>query len=224
MIKLENVSKSYKPGKNVLDGISFEIKRGEFAFLVGASGSGKSTLLRLLTRQEVANSGDVFVAGKNLNKLKSWRVPSLRRNVGCVFQDYKLLQNKTIYNNVAYALEVVGHKKKHIAREVPITLELVGLSHKADDFPRELSGGEQQRVAIARVVAMRPYILLADEPTGNLDPKTSAGIMQLLGRISETGTTVLMATHEKEIVNSVKYRVIELDDGKLVRDVLGGTY
>lgn len=224
MIKLENVSKSYKPGKNVLEDVSFEIKRGEFAFLVGASGSGKSTLLRLLTRQEIANSGNVFVAGKNLNKLKSWRVPSLRRNVGCVFQDFKLLQNKNIYNNVAYALEVVGHKKSHIAQEVPIVLELVGLSHKAKDFPEELSGGEQQRVAIARVFVMRPYILLADEPTGNLDPKTSAGIVKLLERISETGTTVLMATHEKDIVNLMKRRVIELDDGKMTRDVPIGTY
>ncbi len=224
MIKLENVAKSYKRGDNVLEGVSFEVARGEFAFLVGVSGSGKSTLLRLLTRQERATDGNVFVAGKHLNKLKSWRVPALRRTVGCVFQDYKLLEDKDVYSNVAYALQVVGRNKREIEKEVPPVLELVGLSAKVKDFPNELSGGEQQRVAIARVFVMRPLILLADEPTGNLDPGTSADIMQLLERISQIGTTVLMATHERGIVDEMRRRVLELDDGRLVRDELGGSY
>ena len=224
MIKLENVSKSYKPEAYALNNVSFEIQRGEFVFLVGVSGSGKSTMLHLLNRQEKVSSGNIFVAGKDLNKLKSWRVPSLRRTVGCIFQDYKLLDDKNVYDNVAFALQVVGDKKSYIAKEVMAILNLVGLTDKSKNFPEELSGGEQQRVAIARAFVSHPLILLADEPTGNLDPKTSEGIMQLLDRISKTGTTVLMATHEKGIVNTMKHRVLELVDGELVRDEQQGSY
>ncbi len=224
MIKLENVSKLYRNKNQALEEISFEIERGEFVFLVGPSGSGKSTLLRLINRQEKASSGLVYVAGKNVGRLRPWRIPGLRRTVGCVFQDYKLLPSKTTYENVAFALVVQGKPKSYIKEQVQPTLEMVGLGGKARDFPSELSGGEQQRVAIARAFVNRPLILLADEPTGNLDPETSQGIMQILERISGLGTTVLMATHESAIVDTMKRRVIQLSSGHLVRDEFGGEY
>ncbi len=225
MIRLEGVSKIYRGQNYALRNVSCEIKRGEFVFLVGPSGSGKSTFLRLLNRQEKPNSGSVFVAGRDVGQLRRWRVPSLRRNVGCVFQDYKLLPNKSVYKNVAFALEVLGDSKAHIRQQVSVILDLVGLADKAWDFPDELSGGEQQRVAVARAFINRPMVLLADEPTGNLDPQTSMGIMQLLMRISDTGTTIVMATHESQLVDMMKRRVLELSaGGELVRDESSGVY
>ena len=224
MIKLEEVTKTYRGKSFALNNVSCAIDRGEFVFLVGPSGSGKSTFLRLLTHQETPDSGSVFVAGKNVGRLRSWRVPSLRQNVGCIFQDFKLLDKKTVFQNVAFVLEVIGHSKSYIKNQVPTILDLVGLSHKAWDYPPELSGGEQQRVAIARAFANRPLILLADEPTGNLDMENSVGIMKLLQRINETGTTVVMATHDRGIVNTMKLRVMELSQGNLIRDQAQGSY
>ncbi len=193
-------------------------------FLVGASGSGKSTLLRLLLREERPTGGKVFVAGKDLSTLSTWKVPYLRRQIGVVFQDFRLLPNKTVFENVAFALQVIGKPKHHIVTTVPDTLELVGLGGKEKRRPHELSGGEQQRVAIARAFVNRPSILLADEPTGNLDPTTSVGIMRLLDRINRTGTTVVMATHDDEIVDQMRKRVVELDTGQVVRDQSRGVY
>jgi cell division transport system ATP-binding protein len=203
---------------------SAEIQRGEFVFLVGPSGSGKSTFIRLINREEVPDTGQVLVAGKDVGALSSWKVPYLRRNIGYVFQDYKLLPKKTVTENVAFALEVIGRPRPIIKRQVPAILELVGLSRKADRLPEELSGGEQQRVSIARAFVNRPLILLADEPTGNLDPATSVGIMRLLDRINRSGTTVVMATHDRGIVDTMRRRVIELDRGMLVRDESRGVY
>ena len=191
---------------------------------MGPSGSGKSTFLKLLTKEEPPTAGEIYVAGKNLNSLPRWRVPYLRRNVGCVFQDFKLLQNKTVFENVAFGLEVIGRPRSLVQKQVPQILELVGLGEKLDRFPDELSGGEQQRVSIARAFVNRPLILLADEPTGNLDPATSVGIMRLLDRINRTGTTVMMATHDHAIVDSMRRRVIELENGKVVRDQSRGIY
>jgi cell division transport system ATP-binding protein len=224
MIKLVDVYKTYKGGIEALKGVSVDIDKGEFVFVVGPSGSGKSTFLKLLTKEEEPNSGEVYVAGKNLANLPRWRVPYLRRNVGCVFQDYKLLPNKTVFENVAFALEVIGRPRSVIQRQVPQILELVGLGEKLDRFPDELSGGEQQRVSIARAFVNRPLILIADEPTGNLDPATSVGIMRLLDRINRTGTTVIMATHDHAIVDSMRRRVIELEHGAIVRDQSRGIY
>jgi cell division transport system ATP-binding protein len=224
MIRTVDVVKDYKVGVRAVDNISIDIEKGEFVFLVGPSGSGKSTFLKLLTKEEMPTEGDIFVAGKNLNTLPRWRVPYLRRNVGCVFQDFKLLPNKTVFENVAFGLEVIGRPKSVVHRQVPQILELVGLGEKLDRFPEELSGGEQQRVSIARAFVNRPLILLADEPTGNLDPATSVGIMRLLDRINRTGTTVLMATHDHAIVDSMRRRVIELEGGKIVRDQSRGIY
>ncbi|MET0883719.1 MAG: ATP-binding cassette domain-containing protein, partial [Acidimicrobiales bacterium] len=196
MIKLENVTKHYMGGQVVaLRDANAEIQKGEFVFLVGPSGSGKSTFIRLLNHEEVPDEGRIFVAGKDIVKLTPWKVPYLRRNIGCVFQDFKLLPNKTVYENVAFALEVIGRPNNVIRSQVPAILELVGLSDKDKNMPNELSGGEQQRVSIARAFVNRPLILLADEPTGNLDPNTSVGIMRLLDRINRTGTTVVMCTH-----------------------------
>ncbi len=224
MIRTENVVKEYKGGVRALEGASIDVEKGEFVFLVGPSGSGKSTFLKLLTKEEEPTAGEIYVAGKNLSSLPRWRVPYLRRNVGCVFQDFKLLNNKTVFENVAFGLEVIGRPKSLVQKQVPQILELVGLGEKLDRFPDELSGGEQQRVSIARAFVNRPLILLADEPTGNLDPATSVGIMRLLDRINRTGTTVLMATHDHAIVDSMRRRVIELENGKVVRDQSRGIY
>ena len=224
MITFENVSKIYKGGVEALHNASATIEKGEFVFLVGPSGSGKSTMLSLINREVTADRGRIFVAGKDIARLSSWRVPYLRRNIGCVFQDYKLLANKTVYENVAFALEVIGRPRHVVKTQVPAILELVGLETKAGNFPHQLSGGEQQRVSVARAFVNRPLILLADEPTGNLDPGTSVGIMRLLDRINRTGTTVVMATHDRSIVDTMQRRVIELDEGMLVRDQLRGVY
>jgi cell division transport system ATP-binding protein len=224
MIKLENVTKVYKGDVVALRDASADIQKGEFVFLVGPSGSGKSTMLRLLNKEEVPEQGRIWVAGKDIGDLNSWKIPYLRRNIGSVFQDFKLLQNKTVYENVAFALEVIGRPKHVIKTQVPAILELVGLARKLDNYPHELSGGEQQRVSIARAFVNRPLILLADEPTGNLDPTTSIGIMKLLDRINRTGTTVVMATHDRSIVDTMRRRVIELDRGTIVRDQSRGVY
>lgn len=224
MIKLENVSKIYKGEHMALRDASVDIDKGEFVFLVGPSGSGKSTFLRLLNRSETADKGKIFVAGKDIAAEPSYRVPYLRRNIGTVFQDFKLLPNKTVYENVAFALEAIGRPRATIREAVPQILDLVGLGRKEGSMPNELSGGEQQRVSIARAFVNRPMILLADEPTGNLDPATSVGIMKLLDRINRTGTTVVMATHDRGIVDTMRRRVIELDRGRIVRDQARGVY
>ena len=225
MIRFADVSKIYpKQGKPALDDVSLEIEKGEFVFLVGASGSGKSTFLRLVLKEEKPSQGHVHVAGKDLGRLSSWKVPGLRRQIGTVFQDFRLLPNKTVTQNVAFALEVIGRPQSQIRKIIPEVLDLVGLADKAERLPGELSGGEQQRVAIARAFANRPIILLADEPTGNLDPTTSVGIMKLLDRINRTGTTVVMATHDSQIVDSMRRRVVELEGGKLIRDQSRGVY
>jgi len=224
MIRLENVTKSYSAEVTALKDASFEIAKGEFVFLVGPSGSGKSTLLRLMNRQEQPEKGLVWVAGKNINEMPGAKIPFLRRNIGNIFQDYKLLLNKTVFENVAFALEVIGRPKHVIRQQVPAVLDLVGLADKGDRFPHQLSGGEQQRVSIARAFVNRPLILLADEPTGNLDPSTGEGIMKLLDRINTTGTTVVMATHDQRIVNMMRRRVVQLDRGIIVRDQERGVY
>ena len=225
MIRFENVTKVYARGaRPALDAIDLEVERGEFVFLVGTSGSGKSTFLRLVMREERPTAGKVFVAGRDLSTLSTWKVPHLRRQIGAVFQDFRLLPNKTVFENVAFALQVIGKPRHHILTTVPDTLDLVGLAGKEKRLPHELSGGEQQRVAIARAFVNRPSILLADEPTGNLDPTTSVGIMRLLDRINRTGTTVVMATHDDEIVDPMRKRVVELDHGQMVRDQSRGVY
>ena len=225
MIRFEKVTKTY-PGHAhaALDQVSVDIDKGEFIFLVGSSGSGKSTFLRLVLREYRATSGRVYVAGKEINRLASWKVPRLRREIGTVFQDFRLLGNKTVTENVAFALQVIGKSRSDIDKLVPETLEMVGLTGKGDRLPDELSGGEQQRVAIARAFVNRPKILIADEPTGNLDPTTSVGIMKLLDRINRTGTTVVMATHDVGIVDQMRKRVIELEHGRVVRDQVQGVY
>lgn len=224
MIRLESVTKEYAQETVAVRDASFEVQKGEFVFLVGPSGSGKSTLLRLMNRQESPERGEVWVAGRNINEMPDSKVPYLRRTLGNVFQDYKLLPNKTVFENVAFALEVIGKPKHLIAQQVPTVLELVGLEDKTDRFPHQLSGGEQQRVSIARAFVNRPLILLADEPTGNLDPSTGEGIMRLLERINQTGTTIVMATHDHRIVNMLRKRVIQLDRGVIVRDQERGVY
>jgi cell division transport system ATP-binding protein len=224
VIKLDHVSKSYGNDVLALDDVSVEVSKGEFVFVVGQSGSGKSTFLRLLTKEERPTAGKIWVAGKELNRLASWKVPALRRSIGCVFQDFKLLSNKTVRENVAFALEVIGARRHSIERTVPEVLKLVGLQDKTDRFPHELSGGEQQRVSIARAFVNRPLLMLCDEPTGNLDPTTSQDIMRLLERINRTGTTVVMATHDERIVDQMRKRVVELEHGKVVRDQERGVY
>ncbi|MFM8205122.1 MAG: cell division ATP-binding protein FtsE, partial [Actinomycetales bacterium] len=213
-----------KTDRPALDNVSIDIEKGEFVFLVGLSGSGRSTFLRLVLREEKPTSGRIHVAGKDLGTLSNWKVPELRRQVGTVFQDFRLLPNKTVSENVAFTLHVLGFSRKEIEREVPEVLELVGLEDKGDRKPGELSGGEQQRVAIARAYVSNPAILIADEPTGNLDPATSVGIMKLLDRINREGTTVVMATHDAGIVDQMRKRVIELDAGHVVRDQARGVY
>ncbi len=225
MIRFEKVVKSY-PGQGApaLDNVTVDVEKGEFVFLVGASGSGKSTFLRLVLRESRPTSGRVYVAGKEINRLAGWKVPRLRRQIGTVFQDFRLLQNKNVSENVAFALQVIGKNASEIRELVPETLEMVGLDGKGDRMPDELSGGEQQRVAVARAFVNRPMILIADEPTGNLDPATSVGIMKLLDRINRTGTTVVMATHDSSVVDQMRKRVIELEGGRVVRDQAQGVY
>ena len=223
MIQFENVTKVYPTQKRpALNNVSIDVQKGEFVFLVGPSGSGKSTFLRLILKEEKPTKGRVHVAGKDLSRLSNWKVPHLRRRIGCVFQDFRLLPNKNVYENVAFALEVI-ETMVH-PQGCPEVVELVGLEGKGDRMPSELSGGEQQRVAIARAFVNRPQILLADEPTGNIDPATSIGIMKVLDRINRTGTTVVMATHDAAIVDSMRKRVIELEDGEVIRDQSRGVY
>ncbi|CAB4928319.1 MAG: cell division ATP-binding protein FtsE [Actinobacteria bacterium] len=225
MIRFEHVTKVYgDQTRPALDDASVDIDKGEFVFLVGASGSGKSTFLRLVIKEESPTAGRVWVAGKNLSTLSNWKVPTLRRQIGTVFQDFRLLPNKTVLGNVAFALEVIGKPDAFIKKVVPDVLDLVGLDGKSERYPDQLSGGEQQRVAIARAFVNRPMILIADEPTGNLDPETSIGIMKLLDRINRTGTTVVMATHDVAIVDQMRKRVIELEQGHVVRDQSRGVY
>ena len=224
MIRFENVTKTYKGEVTALRDINLDVGKGEFIFLVGPSGSGKSTFLKLLLRDELPTAGRIIVAGRDVTALSKWKVPQLRRNIGCIFQDYKLLPGKTVYENVAFASDVIGRPQHVTKAQVPQILDLVGLTSKLDRFPDELSGGEQQRVSIARAFVNRPLILLADEPTGNLDPQTTLGIMKLLDRINKTGTTVVMATHDSRIVDSMRRRVLELDHGSLVRDQARGIY
>jgi len=224
MIRLDNVTKIYKDSVVALQDASIEVGKGEFVFVVGPSGSGKSTMIRLLLKEEEPTKGDIFVAGKNIGKLSPWKVPYLRRNMGTVFQDFKLLPDKTVFDNVAFALEVIGQSRATIDSRVPEILTLVGLGEKLANYPDELSGGEQQRVSIARAFVNRPLILLADEPTGNLDPATSVDIMKLLDRINRVGTTVIMATHDNAIVDAMRRRVVELEDGRVVRDQARGVY
>jgi cell division transport system ATP-binding protein len=225
MITLEHVTKQYKSSaRPALDDINVKIDKGEFVFLIGPSGSGKSTFMRLVLAAETPTSGDIRVSKFHVNKLRGRNVPKLRQVIGCVFQDFRLLQQKTVYDNVAFALEVIGRRTDAINRVVPEVLETVGLAGKANRLPHELSGGEQQRVAIARAYVNRPLVLLADEPTGNLDPDTSKDIMDLLERINRTGTTVLMATHDHHIVDAMRQRVVELSLGRLVRDEQRGVY
>jgi cell division transport system ATP-binding protein len=224
MIVFDGVTKVYEPDVAALREVSFVINKGEFVFIVGASGSGKSTIVRLLIKEIEPSRGRIIVGGRDLGRLKRSMVPMLRRNVACVFQDFKLLPNRTTYENVAYALKVRGEGRDEIRRKVPEVLALVGLSHKSSSNPGELSGGEQQRVSIARAVVNHPPLLVCDEPTGNLDPDTSVGIMQLLYRINQAGTTILMVTHDREMVDKMRKRVIALDEGRLMRDERRGGY
>lgn len=226
VITFDHVTKIYdaQPSKPALSDISLHIFPGEFVFLVGHSGSGKSTFIKLLTREIKATQGHIYVADEDLTTMRNWRVPYLRRNIGCVFQDFKLLPNKTVFENVAFALEVIGKSRHVIRTQVPEVLRLVGLQDKLDKRPDQLSGGEQQRVSIARAIVNRPPLLICDEPTGNLDPQNSRGIMDLLERINRTGTTVLVATHDREMVDNMRRRVIALDRGRLTRDQDRGVY
>lgn len=225
MIRFDDVTKIYVQGATpALDGVSLEVERGEFVFLVGKSGSGKSTLLQLVLRELKPTSGGLWVLGRDLTRLGQWRVPKLRRQIGTVFQDFRLLPQKTVYENVALAMQVIGRPRHAISAAVPDVLDMVGLKGKEQRLPSELSGGEEQRVAIARAMVNRPPLLLADEPTGNLDPQTSLGIVRLLDRINKSGTTVVMATHDSEIVDQLRKRVVELVDGRVVRDQDRGVY
>ncbi|MBE3593074.1 MAG: cell division ATP-binding protein FtsE [Thermoanaerobacter sp.] len=224
MIKFINVSKRYNKDIIALSNISFEIENGEFVFIVGPSGAGKSTLIKLLLKEEEPTSGSIVINKKDITKLKKREIPYLRRSMGVVFQDFRLLPNKTVFENVAFAMEIVGAHPKEIRRKVPMVLSLVGLSDKAEKYPRQLSGGEQQRVSLARAIVNEPSILIADEPTGNLDPDTSWEIVKLISEINKRGTTVVMATHAKDIVDAMKKRVIALEKGNIVRDEARGVY
>jgi cell division transport system ATP-binding protein len=225
VINFDNVSKQYKNSNTpALDGINLNIEQGEFVFLVGQSGSGKSSLLRLLLKEEKPSSGTVTVGGINVAKLPNRKVPAFRRTMGIVFQDFRLLPGKTVFDNVAFGMEVIGKSKKEIQQRIPALLDLVGLDEKAHRLPSELSGGEQQRVALARAFVNQPKLLLADEPTGNLDPSTSGGIMKLLDRINRTGTTIVMATHDVAIVDQMRKRIVQMENGKIIRDQERGMY
>jgi cell division transport system ATP-binding protein len=224
VVEFRDVTKVYDGRSVGLEGVSMRIGRGEFVFLVGPTGCGKSTCIRLLMKELEPTKGEISIAGRTLGEIPRGRLPYMRRNIGVVFQDYKLLPNRTVYDNVAYSLQVIGEARQEIRRKVPDILRLVGLSTKLHNFPDELSGGEQQRVSIARAFVNHPPLLLADEPTGNLDPETSIGIMQLIYRINRTGTTVVVATHDKEMVDKMRRRVVELRDGRIVRDELSGLY
>jgi cell division transport system ATP-binding protein len=224
VVEFRNVTKVYDGGSVAVDQVSMRIGRGEFVFLVGPTGCGKSTCIRLLQKEIEPSKGEIAIAGRTLGEIPRSRLPYLRRNIGVVFQDYKLLPNRTVYDNVAYSLQVIGEGRQQIRRKVPDILRLVGLSTKLHNFPDELSGGEQQRVSIARAFVNHPPLLLADEPTGNLDPETSIGIMQLIYRINRTGTTVVVATHDKEMVDKMRRRVVELREGRIVRDEKSGLY
>jgi cell division transport system ATP-binding protein len=224
MIRIDNVVKEFKHGVRALDGVSINVDRGEFVFLVGPSGAGKSTLAKLLLKELDATTGNIIIDSFDLSKIHRRRVPYLRRKLGVVFQDFRLLSNKTVYENVAFAMEIIGASQREIRKQVPTVLSVVGLADKQKSYPHELSGGEQQRVSIARAMINNPPILIADEPTGNLDPDTSWEIMKILRQINRTGTTVLMTTHNKEIVDLMKQRVIALEKGKVVRDEQKGGY
>ena len=224
IVELRDVTKVYPGGHMALDRVSLAIDRGEFAFLVGPTGCGKSTLIKTLIRDETVTDGSVRIAGRDIGALPEKKIPQLRRNIGTVFQDFKLLPDRTVYDNVAYALQVIGAPRSRIRAQVPEILRLVGLSTKLNSYPDELSGGEQQRVSIARAFVNHPPLLLADEPSGNLDPVTSIGVMQLLYRINKTGTTVLVVTHDREMVDNMRRRVIELYEGRVVRDEVSGGY
>ena len=222
MIEFKNVSKKYGTGTVAVDNANFTIEKGEFAFLIGNSGSGKSTIIKMMLKEEEPSAGNIFINGRDITKIKPSKVPYLRRSMGIVFQDFRLLPDKTVYENVAFAMYVVRASQKHIRRQVPMVLSLVGLSQKAKMYPNELSGGEQQRVALARAIVNNPSMLIADEPTGNLDPNTAWDIMELLNDINLRGTTVVVATHAKDIVDRMNRRVIRIDHGNIVRDEKGG--
>jgi cell division transport system ATP-binding protein len=224
VVAFRDVTKVYEGGSVGLEKVSLEIGRGEFVFLVGPTGCGKSTCVRLLMKELDADTGEILISGHELSTMPRKKVPKLRRNIGVVFQDFKLLPNRTVYDNVAYSLQVIGESRESIRRKVPDILRLVGLSTKLHNYPDQLSGGEQQRVSIARAFVNHPPLLIADEPTGNLDPETSIGIMQLIYRINRTGTTVVVATHDREMVDKMRRRVIELREGRVIRDQTGGTY
>ncbi len=222
MIEFKNVSKKYGTGTVAVDNANFTIEKGEFAFLIGNSGSGKSTIIKMMLKEEEPSAGNIFINGRDITKIKPSKVPYLRRSMGIVFQDFRLLPDKTVYENVAFAMYVVRASQKHIRRQVPMVLSLVGLSQKAKMYPNELSGGEQQRVALARAIVNNPSMLIADEPTGNLDPNTAWDIMELLNDINLRGTTVVVATHAKDIVDKMNRRVIRIEHGNIVRDEKGG--
>jgi cell division transport system ATP-binding protein len=224
VIKLVNISKEYRTGVTALYDINMEIKKGEFVFLVGSSGAGKSTLIKLLLKEEGITRGKMYLDGMDITRVPNRRIPYIRRKVGVVFQDFRLLPNKTVYENVAFAMEIIGARPREIRRRVPLILSMVDLSRKASSFPDQLSGGEQQRVSIARSIVNNPPVLIADEPTGNLDPDTAEEIMKVLVDINNRGTTIVMATHARDIVNNMKKRVIALEDGRLVRDEEKGGY
>ncbi len=224
MIKFVEVSKEYKNGVNALSNINLHIGKGEFVYLIGSSGAGKSTLIKLLLKEVEPSSGRIFLKNSEITKVKNRRIPNIRRDIGVVFQDFRLLPNKTVYENVSFAMEILGTHPKDIRRRVPMILSMVDLSRKASSYPEQLSGGEQQRVSIARAIVNNPPVLIADEPTGNLDPETSLEIMQALMDINARGTTIIMATHAREIVNSMRKRVLALDNGKLIRDEERGGY
>lgn len=224
MIQMIDVSKVYANGAAALSNVNLTIPKGDFVFVVGTSGAGKSTLIKMIFREELPSSGSIIVNGKNIGQIREWEVPYLRRNLGIVFQDFRLLPKKTVFENIAFALEVIEAPRREIQKKVPHVLELVGLAHKAKVYPNEMSGGEQQRVAIARAIVNNPALVIADEPTGNLDPDTSWEIMKIFEQINKAGTTMVVATHEKVIVNGMQKRVVAIEEGRLVRDEVKGAY